>query len=240
MKTSSFFNFKPRLLPTIIFITSLLMLLCLSFWQFKRLIWKERLIASINQQGQHDPIMLPEHFALDDLLYRKVKLKGSFVHDQELYLYGGSRQFKGEIGYFVLTPLELENGKLVLINRGWVPERLKSPSLRPATLLKEKVEIFGVVMASEKKATFTYDNQLDKNLWFYIDMAQISQHLKCNLGNFYILAAENKDPKVLPRGKNLTVNIYNNHLVYALTWLMLAIAFIVVYIMYHKSNKVNQ
>jgi cytochrome oxidase assembly protein ShyY1 len=45
---------------------------------------------------------------LKDYLYRRVKTSGKFRHDEELYL--GPRTYDGKLGYYVVTPLDRENG----------------------------------------------------------------------------------------------------------------------------------
>ena len=100
-------SFKPKLIPTIFTIPALILLFSLSYWQFERLYWKENLINEITQQNQLASIQLPESIDLKKILYRKVKLNGEFIHNQEMHLYGGSRQFKGENGYYILTPLHM-------------------------------------------------------------------------------------------------------------------------------------
>lgn len=227
-------GFKPKFIPTIITIPALVLLFSLSIWQFQRLAWKEGLIAEIKKQNALPAIELLSKTDLAELLYRKVKVVGTFLHDQELHLYGGSRQFKGENGYYILTPMKITDGRIILINRGWVTEKNKEAKTRPETLVTGEVEVEGSVMESEKRPLYVHDNQLNKNLWFYIDLQQIKDYLQEPLENFYILAKE--IPHTSPRGKNLDYNIRNHHLAYALTWLFSAIILIVIYILYHRQN----
>ena len=225
-------RFKPRLIPTLFTIPALILLLVLSFWQFQRLHWKQGLIDEIKQQSQLAVIGLPEQVELTSMLYRKVKLKGEFNHAQEIHIYGGSRQFKGGVGYYIFTPMRIENNKIIMINRGWVPEKLKDPATRPESLLKGQVEVEGAIMQSEKKPLYVHDNQMSRNLWFYVDLAQMQDWLNAPIENFYILA---KDvPNMTPRGRDLEPNLRNHHLGYALTWLFSAIILLVIYVIYHR------
>jgi surfeit locus 1 family protein len=38
----------------------------------------------------------------------------------------------GQSGFYVYTPLELADGRLLFVNRGFVPYDLKEPATRPA------------------------------------------------------------------------------------------------------------
>ena len=189
-------GFKPKLIPTLFTIPALIILLMLSFWQFQRLHWKQDLIEQIKQQNQLQPISLPEHVDLHDMLYRKVVVKGELLNEFEMHIYGGSRRFKGDPGYYILTPMRLIDRQIVLINRGWVPEKLKEASKRPETLLKGEIEIIGSVMPTEQKALSIQNNYPQRNLWLYINLSEIKEFLQMPIKDFYILAQDNpEEPK---------------------------------------------
>ena len=228
-------KFKPKLIPTIFTIPALIVLLSLSFWQFKRLHWKENLINEIETQNKFEAIDYNKLNEVDNIFYRKIKLKGEFLHNFELHMYGGSRQFKGEPGYYIITPMQTIDNKIFLVNRGWVPEKLKLANKRPETLITGQVEIIGTIMPEEQKTLYIHDNQPNKNLWFYINLDEIRNSIKMSLDNFYILAKEEEN-NIIPKGRNLKPSLHNNHLGYALTWLFSAFALIFVYIRYHKIN----
>ncbi len=230
-------GFKPKFWPTFLTIPGLILLFSLSYWQFNRLIWKENLIKEIKERSLLSTIDLPSEVNLSSMLYRKVRIKGEFFHEHEMHMYGGSRQFKGENGYYILTPLRLEDNRILIINRGWVPEKKKDSSKRPETLIKNLVEIEGTIMKSEEKPLYVHENQPERNLWFYIDLSQISTFLDKHVENYYILAKDN--PNILPRGRDLEPNLRNHHLGYALTWLLSGIALAVIYVIYHKKQIEN-
>lgn len=229
-------GFKVRVIPTILTIPALILLLGLSMWQFQRLQWKQGIINNITEQSQIAPIDLPEN--MEDMTYRKVILKGEFLNEDEIHMYGGSRQFKGAPGYYIITPMRLVDNRIVLVNRGWVPEKIKSAQKRPETILTGEVEIVGSIMPAETKTLYIHDNQPNRNLWFYVNLNEIRNFLKLPIGDFYVLA---KDiPDVLPRGRDLNASLRNNHLGYALTWLFSAIALMVIYILYHRGLNDNK
>jgi surfeit locus 1 family protein len=233
MEIKTLLKFRPKFIPTIFTIPALIILLSLSYWQFERLEWKLGLIKEIKQRAQMEAIELPDRIEKSTLLYRKVLLKGEFLHGKEMHMYGGSRQFKGEVGYYILVPMRLGDDRVILVNRGWVPEKLKSAVTRPETLPIGKVEVEGVIMDGEKKNLYIHDNQPQRNLWFYINLDEIKAFTNLPIEDFYVLA---KDvPNVLPRGRDLETNLRNHHLGYALTWLFSAIALMVVYILYHRK-----
>lgn len=233
-------GFKPQLIPTLFAVPALILLISLSIWQFQRLHWKQDLIKTIKTQSTIAPIELQKDINSTEMLYRNVIIKGNFKHNEEIHIYGGSRKFKGEVGYYILTPMHLTDGRIIIVNRGWVPKQLKESSSRPETLIKGPIEITGALMKSEEKGSYIHDNQLEYNLWFYVNLMEIKNFLNIPddifINNFYLLAKENNDSNILPYGRNLEPNIRNHHLEYALTWLFSAISLVVIYIMYHRKK----
>ncbi len=49
----------------------------------------------------------------------RISLSGTFIHDQQFLL--DNRSHQGRPGWEVLTPLALDDGRLILVNRGWIP-----------------------------------------------------------------------------------------------------------------------
>ena len=229
------FSFKPKLIPTLFTIPALILLLGLSFWQFQRLQWKESLIAEIDHKIQIPMVLLPKNVDLHEMLYRKVKVKGEFLHKNEMYVYGGTTKPSNEHFYYILTPFLTEDGRLVIVNRGWVPEKLKHPDSRSNSLIQGQVEVIGAIMINEEKSAYIHDNQPERNLWFYINLEEISTFLSKPVEKFYILSQYEEGD--FPKGRDIKPNLYNNHLGYALTWLFSALSLVVIYVLYHQKNE---
>lgn len=66
-----------------------------------------------------------------DQLPQQLRLRGQFVHRFTVWL--DNRQLDARPGFWVVTPLALEGGGVVLINRGWVPrdptDRARLPAI---------------------------------------------------------------------------------------------------------------
>lgn len=87
--------------------------------------------------------------ALPDYEYRRVTVTGKYRHDQEMLL-GPRTRGDGQVGYFLITPLERENGSTILVKRGWVPAAKKDKQSRPESLTEDTVRIEGLLRMSEK------------------------------------------------------------------------------------------
>ncbi|RZF37079.1 hypothetical protein LSTR_LSTR014285 [Laodelphax striatellus] len=141
---------------------------CLGTWQVRRREWKLNLIDELESKVRQPPIDLPEDLnELENLTYRRVKLRGRFDHSLEMYLgprsvihdnsaesegSGGlmSTDVRARTGYLVVTPFILaDSGKRILVNRGWVNTKIAPKERRPAGQIEEEVEITGIVRDHE-------------------------------------------------------------------------------------------
>ena len=65
----------------------------------------------------------------DDLRFRLVTAVGEYQSADEVLVL--NRSLDGAPGYWILTPLLLDDGTAVVVNRGWIPFRLEPGTPRP-------------------------------------------------------------------------------------------------------------
>jgi surfeit locus 1 family protein len=95
---------------------------------------KNTIQESIAQREAATPISdsaIAEATDLTALHYKPAVLKGEWLADRTVFL--DNRQMHDRVGFYVVTPLRLLSGKVVLVYRGWVArnflERVTLPSL---------------------------------------------------------------------------------------------------------------
>jgi surfeit locus 1 family protein len=226
-------RFRPTLWPTLFSVPALLVLVALCIWQVQRLHWKEGLIAERELRVAAEPIALPAVGADPaGLEYRRVRLEGSFLHDKELYL--GARSMNGNPGYQILTPFALANGGLVLVDRGWVPIERKAPESRAEGQVAGPQTIDGIVRLPPGQAWMQPDNEPGKNMWFFVDLPAMATVAGAQIRtDLYVDAGPAENPGKYPVGGQTRIEIPNDHLQYAITWGLLALALLVIYVAYH-------
>src|SRR5450432_2351715 len=112
-------------------VPAFLVLLGLGAWQLERLHWKEGLIAARAAALAAPPVAVPRDAAAASAMeFRPVRATGVFLNDREFFL--GASDEAGTTGYHVITPLRLDDGALLLVDRGWIPGSLKDPAKRQA------------------------------------------------------------------------------------------------------------
>ena len=148
----------------------------LGSWQVVRLGWKTDLIAKFEDRLVRTPLPLPphiDHSAVKDFDYRRVSATGHFRHDQEMLI--GPRIHDGNNGYLVVTPLEREGkGTTVLVNRGWIPKKLKRQADRKEGLPTGEVTVEGLLREPWKKNMFTPDNKPELGEYYFPDVHQMA------------------------------------------------------------------
>ncbi len=231
-------GFRPQLWPTVVAVPMLLICLGLGVWQVQRLSWKEGLIAARAAAVAAAPVAPPRDAGeARGLQFRHVADTGVFLHDREIDL--GATSPGGAAGYHILTPLREPDGRIVFVNRGFVPEELRDPAKRRDGQVAGTVKISGLLRLPPKGRPnwFLPNNRPDLNYWFWIDLPAMAKADKLDhVAAFYIDADSAANPGGWPKGGVTLLDLPNNHLQYAVTWFSLAVALIVIYVIYHRRN----
>jgi surfeit locus 1 family protein len=229
---------RSRLLPAAV--TAVVTLVCLSLgaWQLERLQWKTGLIAERQAAVHAAPVPLPKTLEQASRLeFHPVIAEGEFLNDKELYL-GASAPSGGQPGLQVLTPLRLADGRIVIVNRGFIRSELKNPEKRSAGQLAGPVRVTGLLrLPHGKPGWLVPDNRPDLNYWFWVDLpAMEAADGLSDVAPFYIDADATPNPGGWPKGGVTPIDLPNDHLQYAITWFALAAAAIVVYIVWRRQS----
>jgi surfeit locus 1 family protein len=228
-------KFRPTLWPTLFTVPALIMLLGLGTWQVQRLHWKEALIAERTERSSSAPIALPPDGA-DPKGYdfTKTRVTGHFLHDKEMYL--AARSLNDNVGYQVVTPFVADDGRSILIDRGWIPDDRKDPASRAAGEVQGNVAVEGLLRGSQIQSWLVPDNEPQNNVWFYVDVPAMARWAGLAAPHpYYIEAGPTPNPGGLPIGGQSHIDLPNNHLQYAITWYSFAVSLSVIYFLYHRN-----
>ena len=231
---------RPLLWPTIVMLPIFLFSLSLGVWQMERRAWKRDILDRIATNQAAAPLTLDELLKGDPLRfeYGRVRVSGSFLHDKEFYL--AARSLKDKVGMQVVTPLRTDDGPIVLFDRGWIPSERKEPAKRAEGQLAGKVDLVGIVRRSQIKRQFAPDNDPARNFWFHVDVPVMRQMAGGAadpvLDSFFLEADATANPGGIPIGGQTRLDIPNDHLQYAITWFLIALAGAGVYLAYHWEN----
>lgn len=236
---------------TIVIIISMIagisVLVGLGSWQVKRLYWKEALIAKVEEKKAKPPIELDEFLAKqpskEEWPYTPVTTKGIYDHSNEIYFFTTS--IDGKSGWNINTPMLLENGKYLIVNRGFVPYEMRNPELRLEGQVKGEQELTGLlrVPVAEKPNSFFPENIPKKREIYWRDIELMSKLMGKDNGrefvSFFVDANDAPNPGGFPRGGSTIITFSNSHLQYAVTWYGLALALLGVggFFLYSRRQK---
>jgi surfeit locus 1 family protein len=173
---------------------------------------------------------------LEPFEFQRVSVAGVFDHGRELFLIG--RELNGKPGLHIMTPLKPSDGSsAILVDRGWVPFEAREAKARAGGQVAGEVTVEGIVRLQKPPGYFTPENEPENNTWYFVDTAGMSEASGTHLRPGYYIVADTADlPGGLPKGGQWRLNLRNDHLEYALTWYSLAVALLVIYIVYHRRK----
>ena len=194
-------------------VPGLVLLLYLGFWQMKRLAWKEALLENISYNLSSEPTTLPTELKKSKHNYKMVEVEG-FLEPNAIFIL---TPVKGSgAGFRVISPLKLQDGSKILIDRGVIKEQ---DTDRLETLGQQN-PVIGYLFWPNETDYFTPDPNLKRNIWFSRDLEKMASFLETQ--QILVVATENRlDPSL--KMQDPTGDISNNHLQYAITWFMMSI-----------------
>jgi surfeit locus 1 family protein len=219
--------------PTLFTLAAVVVCAGLGVWQLERLQWKRALIAQREAALAAAPVAPPRTLAEAAAQeFRRVTAEGEFLHNGEILRIAPGPT--GGSGFDVLTPLREANGRVIFVERGFVPADLQDPAKRAAGEIAGKIRVTGLVRLAphQKPSWFLPDNRPERNFWFWIDLpAMAAADGLSDVAPFYIAADMTPNPGGWPKAWDTAQPLPNNHLQYAITWFALALAALVTYLL---------
>ena len=207
----------------ILFIFFIFIVLSLGTWQVFRLYSKSKLISDLENNLKRNSI----DFNVDiDKEYTKVLLKKKNLKSK-IFLYHLN---KGEIGFKVIVPYEVNSSLLVLVDKGWI-RKDKINSIKNSLLNDDIIE--GYTKKIREKKLFTPKNNIKEDFLYSIEIDNLKKSLNKNIYPLLIIQTSKTKKDIIPNDYH--VGLSNNHLQYAITWYGLALFTIIFFLYYRKK-----
>ncbi|WP_432207681.1 SURF1 family protein [Cupriavidus gilardii] len=212
-------------------------LFSLGTWQVERRAWKLDLIERVEARVHAPPVdaPAPERWPLISAAadeYRHVRVTGIFLHERET-LVQAATSLGG--GFWVMTPMRMRDGTVVLINRGFVPQEYRGRETRAVNEPAGETTVTGLLRISQPGGGFLRSNDPATERWYSRDVQAIAAARGLERVAPYFIDADAGPqetssvpgtpdaPRRWPVGGLTVVTFHNSHLVYALTWYGLAL-----------------
>ena len=188
-------------------------LLYLGQWQLDRLGWKQSILKDIESKISGTPQYLPDSINEIEHKYLPVEVSGKL--DDNFIKIMVSQKFIGA-GYRIIVPFELEKGKMILVDLGFIRHEFA-----PDISFGNNLSITGNLHWPKEVDFFTPAPDFKNNIWFARDVKELSKELGTEP---ILVVAKSFSPSIIhlnPLPINIE-NIPNNHKQYAITWFSLA------------------
>ena len=230
-------KFQAQLIPTIAYITFMLLLLWLGYWQLDRAAQKSELFAAF-ASGDTEVMRLDNALEKAQSRYQRVEITGRFVEDKQYLI--DNIVSKGQVGLHVLTPFRTDTGELILVNRGWISLAAKHG---PLTDLENLLDYSSFTLS----LTGRLDKMLRPGLLLETEIPDSVYPKTVQFPTFEQLSVDLKEPIVNwqllldAEPANIDVKAYvrewspheigpERHLGYALQWFALAFTLTIIFL----------
>ena len=230
------FDFRPSLLPSLVFVLVLALLLGLGGWQLQRAGEKEELLAEREQRVSESVLDLNLALPVEaEDRFRRATATGRYSTDRQWLL--DNRVLNGQPGYHVFSLFELSDRDepLLLVNRGWVSQGESRRFLPDLPLPEGEVELEGRLDRPASVGIRMGEAELNSLarliLVPYLDIDDLEAALGRPVYRFALVLDE-QQPGALRRdwAKSEKMITPDKHLGYAVQWFALAVALSIIYI----------
>lgn len=205
---------RKMILPLVFGIAGTAILVALGVWQLQRLDWKEGVIAEIEARIVDAPVAIPATPDPDRDQYLPVVASGRITGEEAHVLVSVKRIGPG---YRIVSGFEIEGGRRVLLDRGFIRETAKDAP-RPGG----EATVTGNLHWPDEIDRFTPAPDLDGNIWFARDIPALAEALGTEPVLVVLRETSEQDPPVTPFPVD-TSGIPNNHFGYAVQWFGMAL-----------------
>lgn len=203
----------------------------LSNWQFSRNAWRSEQLALVAANYDVDPVsldtLIPAGGTLDPAdEWRPVRLQGSYLPEDQLL--ARNRAHGGTAAYEVLVPFRLDNGRVILVDRGWEApgEHQADPDSVPAA---PTGEVTVIARLRPGEGLPPSGRSAPKGQVPTINLALVADTVDPAVGNdleqgaYALMVSENPAPADRPTALEAPSDDPGPYLSYAVQWILFAV-----------------
>ncbi len=199
------------------------------FWQLDRL--SERRERNALVEGRRSQPLVPIEDVMDEqdeAVHRRVRTTGRYDVGREVLLVG--RPNRSRPGNHVLTPLVIDGGRALVVDRGWVPPQNDSTPVVDALPPDGEVEVTGILLPSEGAAPLSGASKRGETV-ARIDVEALGRSLPYRtLPHFLTLTSQQPLQRgELPEPIELAELSEGSHRLYAVQWFLFIVIGVVGY-----------
>lgn len=233
------YNFRPRLVPTLMVLLLLPILIRLGFWQISRAQEKREIIATQHAKMAQPPqIIRTKMSRTDGLRFRRLQITGKFNGKFQIFI--DNKIHQDRVGYDVVTPLQIgDSNQYVLVNRGWVPMGQSRSDLPKVNTPRKTVTILGTAKYHTKDVVSFGDGNRSNKGWpavvRWVDIKAVAKETKLHLVPFMLLMDPASHYGYVRHWKFINMPPAK-HLSYAVQWFAMALVLVIIYLIVNLKH----
>ncbi|UOF93671.1 MAG: SURF1 family protein [Bordetella sp.] len=247
---SKIFLSKSDFLALIFLFLITLGMIFLGFWQLDRANERRSILEKIDIANNLNTIILSEYTPYEQLNpWRNAKATGRWLLNKSILI--ENRNYKGIPGYWLGTPLLIDEKYSIFVLRGWFPRTIpdKTESFLPTNNLDVEITIKGkIVLNVPRLFELPFNKSKEESKSFVSEKNKIFPILQ----NFeikdyseflgmpflpVILQQTSEDKDLLIRDWNLPSTNFHKNIGYAIQWFSLAFVSFIFFIIFMKKIK---
>ncbi len=229
-------RFTPSWGISLLAVLMILLFTRLGFWQLQRADEKTHMLSSHREFAKQTPILWQASSKLPKQ-YQQIKVQGHFLPKVLLH---DNQHYQHQFGYHVISPILLVNGRVVLVDRGWVAGDVSRQILPITNAPVGRVKIVGsVYYPSEKNwvlGQVIEEKRKDLAVIELIDTQLISQVLHKSVYPFIIRLGDHEAGGYI-RDWSIVAMPPMRHYAYALQWFAMALVILILFIALNIRTK---
>ena len=232
------FLFRPKWISFhVLCIFGVVLMVYLSLWQFHRLDDRKTFNSEVIERSSQSVVDVSTLDISDPVAvqWRRAGAKGTYLADEQVLIVNRSQG--GVAGMNVLTPLLLDDGRAIIVNRGFIALN-GTPPAAPSGVVK----VVGVLRSTEDRTTGqAREASGELTEFFRLDISRLQQQIEPELLNVALVAevSEPADSSTLLPVSAPELS-QGSHLSYAIQWLIFATAVIVGWVLAARKSIANR
>ena len=196
------------------------------FWQLDRLQEKKDRNALVEARQEEPVVPVTDLVAAEDptsvggeVRFRQASATGTYAPDDEVLV--RNRTYEGAPGSWVLTPLVLDDGTALVVNRGWVPVTGEQALSAVAAPPEGPVAVEGLLEVSQTRGSFGPSDPSGQVLerLSRVDLDRLQEQVDADLLPVWLqLEAQDPPPGPQPTPVEPPELTEGPHLAYAFQW----------------------
>ncbi|MDN5939407.1 MAG: SURF1 family protein [Salinisphaera sp.] len=234
-------EFRPPWWGWLVLVAAVGALCALGTWQLARAQTKREIIAQRSSLGKIPTVDLARLPDADTAYGQAARVAGHYAGDQILL---DNQVWQGTVGYRVWTPLVLADGRLVLVDRGWVAARGGRDQLPQPEVPSGQRQVIGFWHRLPKPGLrLAAPNACAKQGWprrlNYPSYDQVTCQYERPVVNGILLLG-NDQPGGFPRDWTDVGLSPMRHIGYAVQWFAMAAAVVVLFVLVNRRRSRSQ